>query len=251
MIDTHCHLEQPDYNLDREQVIEKCKRQLKAVITCCAHPKDFDLTMKLVDQHKRFVFATASIHPLYIKEISEKEIDRFIDLIKRNKDKLVGIGEQGLDYFMIKESEWQRKQRELFIRLINFAKDLKKPIVVHARDAFDDAVEILEREGAEAVQMHMFGARHLLKRIIENGWYVSLNTIVLKSKSYKKIARDCPLNRLLLETDSPWLGLDGRRNNPTAVRVVAETIAEIKKTAFEEVERTTTQNAIDFFSLKV
>ncbi|MGC8812363.1 MAG: TatD family hydrolase [Candidatus Aenigmatarchaeota archaeon] len=250
MIDVHCHLESKDYDKDREEIIEKCKKELKAIITCCAHPKDFDLTLNLVEKHKGFVFATIGIHPEYVKEISKEEKESFLEKIKSNKDKVVGIGETGLDFFWIKEKEWQERQKELFIELINFAKELNKPLIIHARNAYDEAVKILEQEDAKEVLMHMFGANYLVKRIIENNWYVSMNTIVLKSKKHKKVIRDTPLERILLETDSPWLGF-GKRNDPLSVKIVAEKIAEIKEVSFEEVDRITTENTIKFFNLQV
>jgi TatD DNase family protein len=251
MIDVHCHLEQQDFSSDRDEVIEKCKKELKAIITCCAHPKDFNLTLNLVEKYAGFVFATFGIHPEFIKEISEKEKDEFLEKIKENKNKVVGIGEIGLDFFEVKESDWQKKQKELFVELINFSKELKLPLVIHARNAYDEVVKILEQEDAKKVLMHMFGANHLVKRVVENGWYISTNTIVLKSKKHKKVVKDIPLERIMLETDSPWLGVEGKRNDPLSVKIVAEKIAEIKQKSFEEVDETTTKNAINFFNLNL
>jgi TatD DNase family protein len=253
MIDVHCHLEQEDYKNDRDQVIEKCRQQLKAVITSCVRPNDFDLTLELVEKFKGFVFATAGIHPEYIKEISVKEIDEFLERIKQNKNKLVGIGEIGLDFFWIKESEWQKKQKELFAEMVNFAKELKLPIVIHSRDAHEEVMKILEQEDARKVLLHMFGANQLVKRVIENKWNVSINTIILKSKSYRKVARDLPLEKLMLETDAPWLAPEGfgdKRNDSTAIKLVAEKVAEIKKKSFEEVWKKCGENAVEFFKLK-
>jgi TatD DNase family protein len=257
MIDVHCHLEQKDYDNDRDEIIEKCKKELKAVITSCAHPKDFDLTMQLVNKYKNFVFASCGIHPEYIKEISEKEVDEFIEKIKHNKDKIVAIGETGLDFFWVKEPEWQQKQKELFIQLIELSKELRKPLVIHSREAYEETLRILEQEDAREVDMHMFGNHNFVDRILENGWYISMNAIILRSKSYAKVIRDCPLDRLMLETDAPWLspkklleGID-ERNNPTSIRIVAEKIAEIKKIKFEEVWNKCGENAIKFFKLPV
>jgi len=257
MIDVHCHLEQKDYDKDRDDVIEKCKKELKAVITSCAHPKDFDLTFQLTEKYKNFVFASYGIHPEYIKEVSEKEIDEFLELLAKNKDKIVAIGETGLDFWWIKEEEWQIKQRELFIRLIDLAKELKKPLVIHSRESYEETIKILEQEDAKEVNMHMFGDHHLTKRVVDNGWFISINTIILKSKSHKKIARDCSMERLMLETDAPWLSpkklLEGveDRNNSTSVRIVAEKIAEIKKVSFEEVWKRCGENAVNFFKLPI
>ena len=251
MIDVHAHLEQPDYDPDRDQVIEICKQKLNAVITCCAHPDDFKLTMDMIDKQKNFIFATFSIHPIYIKEINEEQKNEFLDFIIKNKDKIVGIGETGLDYFHVKEDEWRQKQKELFIEFISLAKQLKKPIVVHSRDAVDDAVSVLEQEDTKNVLMHLFGALHLVKKIIDNDWSISVGPIAQRSKTHKKIIRDIPIENILLETDSPWFGPEGKRNDPTAVIGVADRISEVKKLTIEKVDKITTQNAIKFFDLKI
>lgn len=257
MIDVHCHLEQPDYQEDRDQIIEKCKRELKAVITSCAHPKDFDLTMELSEKYKGFIFASVGFHPEYVKEINENELEEYLKRIKQNKNRIVSIGEIGLDYFVVKDEKLRKKQKETFLRILEFAKEIEKPVTIHIRDAFEDAIKILEEVDVKKVHLHMFRGRKFLKRVLENGWIISENTIILRSKNYKKIVRDAPLERLMLETDSPWLspiqltqGIKSR-NDPTSVRVVAEKIAEIKKVHFDEVDEITTQNAIKFFNLKI
>ena len=257
MIDVHCHLEQKDYDNDREDIIEKCRKELKAVITSCAHPRDFELTMRLVENHKGFVFASCGIHPEYVKDISEEQKDDFLDLIVKNKEKIVAIGETGLDYWYIKDEEWREKQKQLFIQLINLAKELDKPLVIHSREVFDETLDILENNDAGKVDFHMWGDNQLLKRILDNGWYVSMNTIILKSKKHKKIARDIPLDRLMLETDSPWLAperlMEGKeaRNDPRAIKIVAEKVAEIKKLPFNDIWAECGKNAVKFFDLSI
>jgi len=257
MIDVHCHLEQKDYDSDREQVIEACKKELKAVITSCAHPRDFELTMRMVENNKGFVFCSCGVHPEYIKEVSEREKDDFLDLIVKNKDKIVAIGETGLDYWYIKEEDWRKRQKDLFIELIILANELDKPLIIHSREVFEETLEILERQDAKRVMLHMWGANNLVNRILENGWSVSMNTIILRSKKHKKIARDMPLDKLMLETDSPWLApkrlLEGleARNDPLSIKIVAEKVSEIKKIPFEMVWKQCGENAIKFFSLPI
>lgn len=251
VIDSHCHLEQKDYEKDRYEIIEKCRKELRAVITSCAHPKGFKSTMEMVSRYGGFVFATFGVHPGYVREINDKGKAAFHELIRANKQNMVGIGEVGLDYDWVKEPEFQLKQRLWFIEFIELSKELDLPIIVHSRGASDDAVDILEQNNARRVLMHMFGAGHLLKRVIDNGWFISLNTMVITSKRYRKIARDAPLDKLLTETDSPWLGLNNKRNDPTSVRLVIEKIAEVKKIRAEDVDRTSTENAINFFKLNI
>jgi TatD DNase family protein len=260
MIDTHCHLEQSDYSNDRERVIERCKNQLQAVVTSCSNPTHFNMTMQLVRQHKGFIFATTSVHPQYVKEFDEGKLRQYFDLIHTNKENIAAIGETGLDYNWIKESKWQERQKQLFEKFITLANQLSLPLVIHSRDATETVISILETYRIHSVQMHMFTKRSLLKRVIDNGWFISVNTLLLRSKNVKKIVRDCPLEQLMLETDSPWLGIDKNgkikpkyivRNEPIAVRLVAEKIAQIKKMTIETVDRQTTQNACAFFNFKV
>lgn len=253
MIDCHTHLEQLDFDSDRDEVIEKCREAgLKAVITCCARSEDFKLTMEMVDKWKGFVFATVGIHPEFIKNIKEKEVEDFLEVIKKNKNKLVAIGEIGMDFYWVKEKSWQDKQKELFIQLISSAKELKKPIVIHSRESEEECIRILEQEDAKQVLMHMFGANQLTGRVIENGWNVSANAILLRSKKHKKVIRDMPIDQIMLETDAPWLHPSGKgRNDPTSIRVVAERVAEIKKLPFGEVWKQCGVNAVGFFRLPV
>lgn len=260
MIDTHCHLEQPDYDVDRDAIIQRCKRQLQAVITSCVNPNDFEVTMQLVKQHRGFVFASTSVHPSYVHEIDATAIEQYIEAIHSNKGNIVAIGETGLDYNWIREAEGREKQKQLFIRFIELAEHLQLPLVIHSRDAVEETVEILENYHVKSVQMHMFTARSLLRRVIDNGWFISVNTLLLKSKGVGKLVRDCPLGQLMLETDSPWLGVDedGKikpkdavRNEPIAVHRVAEKVAAIKNLEFKEIDTQTTNNAREFFKLTI
>jgi len=252
MIDVHCHLEQKDFDKDRQMLIDKLRGKLNAVITCCANPTDFEKTIAIVKNNTGFVFATAGLHPEYV-EINEEEMQNFIEKIRENKTWLVGIGEIGLDYYWVKDERLREKQALIFRIFIDLARKLKMPVVIHARDAFEDAIKILEEENAKQVLMHMFGARHLLQKVISNGWFISLNTIVLRSKKHKKIARDISLENLMLETDSPWLHPDGgkKRNTPLSIEIVAKKIAEIKKIDVQEVIRATDKNAVSFFGLRI
>jgi TatD DNase family protein len=253
MIDTHCHLEQKDYQRDLEDVISECKKAgLRAIITSCARPRDLGLTLEIAEKHQGFVFATAGIHPEFIKEVRPGLVDEFLDQVKKNQGRIVGIGEVGLDFNWVKERAWQEKQRELFVQMISFARELRKPLVIHSRDAYQDALKILEQEDAKRVLLHMFGDNQLVPRVIDNGYSISLNAIVLRSKKHRKIARDMPLEKLMLETDAPWLHPEGKgRNDSRSIRPVAEKIAEIRKIPFRDVWQACARNAVEFFGLPV
>ena len=260
MIDTHCHLEQPDYASDRDAVIAACKKRLQAVVTCCANPEHFDLTMQLAREHRGFLFACASLHPRYVKDVDGRRLKAYLKAILSHQQDLVAIGETGLDFNWITDADGQERQKHLFIEFIALADHLHLPVVVHSRNATAETLNVLEDQNAKAVQMHMFTTPALLNRVLENGWLISVNTLLLRSKTVKRIVRDCPLERMMLETDAPWLGLgqDGSikpkhvvRNEPTAVHLVAKKIAEIKKLNVLEVDQQTTETAKRFFKLRV
>lgn len=256
MLDAHTHLEQNDYSDDRDELITKYTEELDGVITCCAHPDHVKITQDIVKQYEGFVFATFSIHPEYVMDVSEKEIDELIETIKVNHEHIVGIGETGLDYYWVKEKKDREKQIMLFQQFIHLAYDMNKPLIVHSRDAHEDTLRILEMENAKNVYWHMFGARNLLNRVIDNGYYIGVNAIVLSSKNYRKIVRDTPIDQILLETDAPWLSpaslLEKRkeRNTSLTVKIVAQKISTIKKISIDEVDRITTENTIRFFRLR-
>ena len=258
MIDTHCHLEQPDYDADRAHVIATCQTQLHAVVTSCAHPQHLDTTLHLVNAYPGFVFAAASLHPRYVNDFSDDASNAYLDRIRAHRAHLVAIGETGLDHNWITDAPGQAKQRRLFSRMINLAQQLDLPLVIHSRDATDATIQVLEDHHAHRVQMHMFTSRPLLPRVLHNHWSISVNTLLLRSKTVKKLVRDCPLDHIMLETDAPWLGVgtDGNlkpkhlvRNTPTAVLQVAQKIADIKHLPLTRVDEQTTANAIAFFHL--
>ena len=249
MIDVHCHMEQKDYNSDRDKVIEDCKKHLDAIITSCANPLDLEITLRLVKKYKGFVFATLGIHPSHIDDVSDDDKQKFTEFIKNNSDKFIAIGEVGLDYHWIKDERLRKAQREMFSEFIELAKQMKKPLVVHTRNAIEDTLRILEEHHAKDVHIHLYGDRTHLKRIMDNEWKISVGPILLKSKTYKKIVRDTPIENIMLETDSPWFGENGERNTPCAVKKVAEKIAEIKGITFKEVDKITTKNARKFFQI--
>ena len=206
-------------------------------------------------EHKDFVFLVAGIHPEYVKDFNENQIDQYFQKIEDNKADVVAIGETGLDFFWTKDHNLQKKQKDLFQEHIDFSKELKKPLVIHSREAYEEVIRTLEQEDVKKVQLHMWGEKNLAKRAVDDQFMISINTILLKSKEHKKIARDTPLENLMLETDSPWLApkqlLEGIKeiNTPLSVKIVAEKISEIKKIPLEQIDQLTTQNAKNFFGI--
>jgi TatD DNase family protein len=250
MIDVHCHLEQKDYQKDRDKVVENCKKELKAIITCCTKFEDLKLTLDLIDQYKNFVFGSFAIHPLHIQETDKETLEKFFSELEKNREKIVGIGETGLD-FIIENENLRQRQREIFKKFIQFAKDLDLPLVIHSRKATKEAFEILDKAKPKKVLFHFFTEKSLLPKVLENNWSISVNTALRKSKKIKKIVRDVKIKNLMTETDAPWLGENNQRNDPLSIKLVVEEIAKIKKMEIEKVDTLTTQNAIEFFNLKL
>ena len=263
LTDIHCHLEDSAFNADREDVIARAKRALDAVVISLVDPADFEVGFDLVQRHKGFVFATAGLHPGLVEKFTDKEIEETLKKVEERGDSIVGIGEMGLDYNWVKKESERERQKNLFIKSIRLAKKLDLSLVVHIRagedkkerDPYLEAIEILENEGAKRVLLHMFGAKRLLQRVLDNGWYISTNAIVLTGKEHNRIVRAVPLKRLMLETDSPYLTpelekLKGvKRNEPIFVKYVAERVAKIKEMNFEKVAEATSANAKKFFGL--
>ncbi|HYB93275.1 MAG TPA: TatD family hydrolase [archaeon] len=250
MIDCHTHLEQKAYDLDRDEVILRSENAgLKAIVTCCAHPDDIDVTIKMLEKYPNFIFATASIHPEYIERMNDEWWSRILALLKNPS--VIGVGETGLDFKAVETEELRNRQVELFKRFIDIAEELSKPLVIHARGAFKETIDVLESNRAKRVAMHFFSAVDQLNRVINNNWYIMVNTTVCRSNNMEKIARDMPIERILLETDAPWLGLEGRRNEPIAIKEVAEKIAEVKKCSFPDVWDRCGKNAAQFFELVI
>lgn len=250
MIDVHCHLEQKDYKEDLDKVIKECKKSMKALVMSCAHYEDLEYSLEIAKKYKGFVFLCLGLHPEFIKDLDEEKKTEYIHQIMKNKDKIIGIGEIGLDYFWIKDNEWQEKQKQMFIEFIHLAKKLNLPIIIHSRNAMQETIEILEKEGMKnkKVLLHLFGAKEFLPRILENGWSISIGPLIQKNKEIRKIARDAPLTSIMVETDSPWFGF-GERGTPLNTFKAAEKIAEIKKLPIQEIEKQTDLNAKSFFNL--
>jgi len=253
MIDSHCHLEQRTYDDDRDEVIARCKAAgLKAIVFSCAHFHDLERSFAIAERYKGYAFMAAGLHPEFIQEITPAVKSGFFKAVKAHVSAIVAIGETGLDYNWTKEEQWRLEQARLFTEMIRFAKRMNKPLVVHCRDAYPEAIEILERENACNVLMHMFGGKDLVDRVVANGWHVSTNAIVLRSKDHRKIVKRVPPERLLLETDAPWLHPSGQgRNEPTSIKSVAEKVAELTHRSFDDVWLQCGRNAVEFYGLPV
>lgn len=231
-IDVHCHL---DILKDPEKALEIGKKTRVEIIV--ANGTDYESNRKILELSAKHgnVKAALGVYPIDALKMSKKGIRDEIDFILKNKEKIAGIGEVGLDF---KESDEKPRQEEIFIDFINLAKSINKPIIVHSRKAEERCVEILERSMAKKVIMHCFcGKKKEVQRIIENGWFLSIPGNVVYNSQFKDIVKETPISNLLCETDSPFLHPEkSGENSPANVVYSYEEIARLKNIPLKEVE---------------
>jgi TatD DNase family protein len=174
-----------------------------------------------------------------------------LKLIEENKDKIVGIGEAGLDYHREEDLEKRDRQKVVFEKFICLTKRLKLPLVIHSWDAEEDCFGMVTGRGIPCIFHCYSGSVDLAKRIVDAGFFVSVSTHVCFSKDHKKIARAVPLDSMLLETDSPFLDPERKRNMPWNIKLSAEKIAKEKGITKEKVLWAARENAIRVFGLKL
>jgi len=254
MIDVHCHLE---YMKNIDEVVKEAMQKMLAIITSVADPEDFDKIMKIQNKYPDFVFVSAGFHPERMDKYTDDAIDAYLDLIQKNNEKLVAIGEIGLDYSWVKDEKKQERSKRIFMKFIKLAKELKKPLVIHSRNgernAITEVLDILEKEKAKHVVMHCFsGSNTELKRALELGYYISFATLVCRSDKHKRLAEATPIEKMLLETDAPWLDPFSKElvNRPWNIKESAKVLAGIKNVPEEKIIEKTNENARKIFSLK-
>jgi TatD DNase family protein len=255
MIDTHTHVDMPVYDIDRAEVIQRARDNgLAAFIAVGAHPESGRQTVELAQKYD-FIFASVGIHPHDVKDISEREVDgvyKGLEDLARTP-KVVAWGETGLDYYY--EHSPRSVQRDHFRRQIQIARRLSLPLIIHSRDAGDDTIAILQEEKAGEIGgvFHCFsGDEDLARKVLDLGFYLSFSGVITFKNAgpLLPVVKDVPLDRILVETDCPYLTptpFRGKRNEPAHVRYVVDKVAEVKGVPPEEIDRVTTQNAMDLF----
>jgi len=252
-IDTHVHLNAEQYDGDLQEVINRAiEAKVEKMIVIGFDRKTIERAMQLVETYE-FIYAVIGWHPVDAIDCTDEDLLWIEQLASHPK--VVGIGETGLDYYWDKSPKdiqkyWFRKQ-------IALAKKLNLPIIIHNRDATGDVIEILKEEDAAKVGgiMHCFGGSvETAKQCIEMNFMISLGGPVTfkNARQPKEVAKEIPLEHLLIETDAPYLAphpYRGKRNEPAFVTLVAEEIARQKDISVEEVARQTTVNAKRFFQI--
>jgi TatD DNase family protein len=253
LIDSHAHLEMPEFRKDLSEVLQRAKDSgVEYIFTVGTERKDWRRVLEITQFHPS-VFAILGVHPHNASEIDDGTYPILKKLCQNNKVR--AYGEIGLDFF--RNHSPRDVQLKRFREQIGLAKELKLPIVVHDREAHRETQEILksEKAGENGGIIHCFsGDEEMAKACIEMGFYISIpGSITYKNAgSFHEIVKRFPLESLLVETDAPFLTpvpFRGKRNEPSYVRYTAEKIAEIKKVSLEKVAEATTQNALKVFRL--
>jgi TatD DNase family protein len=260
-IDTHAHLYFDEYDEDRSDVIKRCEDNKVAVINIGTDLESSKKVLELAEQNKNF-YGVIGFHPVYVKDSSSKDFKEFEKLIKHPK--CVGIGECGLDYFRDEDKEVAEMQKEFFIRQIGLALDYDKPLVIHCRDArssggqaWREVLDILkvykEVHPELKVNFHFFNQDPALaKEILELGFQFSFTGVITFAKELEEVVKFAPLDKIMSETDSPFVAPKnnrGKRNEPSYVIEVVEKIAELKELEVEKVKKQLMSNAEEFFGL--
>ncbi len=253
LFDTHAHLNAMQYSEDVTEVIQRARDEgVSHIVVVGFDRPTIAGAMELAEQYE-FIYAAVGWHPVDAIDMTDKDLQMIEELASHPK--VVALGEMGLDYYWDKSPK--EIQKEVFRQQIELAKKVKLPIIIHNREATADILEVLQSENAQEVGgvMHCFtGSVEVAKQCIHMNFYLSFGGPVTfkNAKKPKEVAKEIPLEHLLIETDCPYLTphpFRGKRNEPSYVKYVAEAIAELKGVSFEEVAMKTTENAKKLFGI--
>lgn len=255
LFDSHAHLDDEKFDEDREEIINKIHNEIDKFVSAGYSLEGSEAAVKLAQKYD-FIYATCGISPNDIPQ-TEEELWKMLNKIKnfaQQNSKIVAIGEIGLDYYWNKEN--REIQKTAFIEQIKLANELKLPIVIHTREAVMDTIEVLKENPVESKGIfHCCPLnRELVKEALKLGFYISFaGPVTFKnSKNADEIIRLVPNDKMLIETDSPYLSpepLRGKRNDPRNVKYIAEKLAKVKQLPIEEIAEITYNNACKIFRI--
>jgi TatD DNase family protein len=253
LFDTHAHLNADQFEEDREEVIQRALDEgVSHIVVVGFDRKTINGALELAERYD-FIYAAVGWHPVDAIDMTEEDLKWIEELASHPK--VVALGEMGLDYHWDKSPK--EVQQEVFRKQIRLAKKVNLPIVIHNREATEDVVSILEEEDAGEVGgiMHCYsGSLEIAKRCMDMNFYISFGGPVTfkNAKRPKEVAAEIPMDRLLIETDCPFLSphpLRGKRNESSYVKYIAEQIADLKGISIEEIAQKTSDNAFRLFGI--
>ncbi|MFA6253400.1 MAG: TatD family hydrolase [Patescibacteria group bacterium] len=274
LVDSHAHLNFQAFNEDRSQVIARCKNAGMLVVNVGAAKATSQKALEIADGQN--FYASLGLHPIHVFD-EEFKVNDYQKLIDENKDRVVAMGETGFDYFHLDMSfakgaksvaEIKDKQKKVFLQHLELAKKNNLAVIVHGRNgkpaspqggdepsAYRDIYELLKESGQKRGVVHCFGGNlEEAKLVVEMGFYIGITGIITFDKTgvLEEIISEVPLERILIETDSPYLAPEpyrGKRNEPLYVQYVAEKIAQVKGKSVEDIIEITGNNAKSLFNL--
>lgn len=251
MIDTHSHINMIEGTPIESVIQNAIENGVDKIIVPSAYPKDIDDVIKLVNRYDN-VYGMLGVHPTEVKDWTDDLADKIREYSKNPK--IVAIGEIGLDYYW--DKSFNDLQKEIFIKQIKLANELNLPISIHDREAHKDTFDILKEHNKNSkIVMHCFsGSVEFANECIKEGMYIALGGVVTfkNAVKMKEVAINIPLDRLLLETDAPYLTpvpFRGKENQPAYTKYVAEEIAKLKNITVDEINKATTQNTFEVFGI--
>ncbi len=260
LIDTHAHLNFTAFDNNRNEVIKRCLEKDIWMLNVGTNYDTSKKAVEIAEKYEKGVYAAIGLHP---EDILKEEFDSEKYKKLAESEKVVAIGEIGLDYWRRpktkkKLAEFKQKQKELFKKQLDLAKELNLPVILHCRLGFDDLLEILNTKYNGVI--HCFtGNWQQAKKFIEMGFYIGFNGIIFKL-DLNEVIKKTPLDKILIETDCPFLTppnfypeqsrrIGEERNNPLGVKIVARYIAKIKNIPLEKISEITTKNAKELFKI--
>ena len=256
LIDSHCHLDQSPLFENLDAIINRATAEgVKYILSISTTLSSFEKIKKIVNNYNR-VYGTIGIHPHETKNNTNIKFDNIIDFVKKNK-KIVGIGETGLDFYYNHSDK--KIQQKSFVEHIQAAQTLNIPLIVHTRSAEKETLDILKSEIKNSyfkTLIHCFtGSNEFSSKLLDLGCFISLSGIVTfpKSKDLVATAKQLPLDRLLIETDAPYLSphpLRGKVNEPSYIKHTAKHLSYIKNVDYIEIKQATSNNFLKLFSVE-
>ena len=248
LVDSHCHLDFKSFDRDREEVIAQARRVGVAVmINSGVDYATNQTTLELARKHD-FIHATMGIGPSSVDRTSRKGLQLLFDQIREHASEIKGVGEAGLDYYRCTDAAGRMRQAEVFQHVIELARELNLPLVIHARQAEDEAFKMVQ--SLTKVVFHCYGGNlETMQKIVDRGFYISLATTACYSAHHQILARHVPLESLLIETDAPFLSPRRGRNEPAYILDLVDQVARIKATSPIQIAEITARNARQAFDL--
>jgi len=244
-IDSHCHLENNEFDIDRDEIVRRASATGIHIITSAIDKKTWSLGIEISKNYDN-VYLSLGLDPMNFQDCSQA-----VNWIRNNHSSIIAVGEIGLDHFRIRDHSEREQQEQAFRELIGLANEFNLPVQIHSRSAGAKAIEILKDTSAKAVHLHAFDGKSSYARSAsyDYGYYFSIPTSVVRSPQKQKLVKAIEIERLLLETDSPVLASEkGIRNEPSNIGIALSEVASILRRDEEELREIILENTLRLYT---